>query len=141
MTAACEANPQRNGSRSPRDPQKKPSRRSQQPPRIQRHSPHRPAKATVPSSSQRSRKDTGEDAPRHRPALNARRKRDLAAEALPLLVATRATPSPRDRGYLSARTLKMVFWFASRVSEGQAPDEVEQVPWDANARLEWVDAK
>lgn len=37
--------------------------------------------------------------------------------------------------------LKMVFWFASRASERQAPDEVEQVPWDASVRLEWVDTK
>lgn len=35
----------------------------------------------------------------------------------------------------------MVFWFASRVEERQAPEEVEQVPWDANVRLDWVEAR
>ncbi|KAF6840586.1 nudix domain-containing protein [Colletotrichum plurivorum] len=114
----------------------------------------------------RGRKDIGEDTPRRPPALDARRKRGLAAEALPLLVATRGTP-PRDHGDFSlgenpnvtdglvncepSSVYVSVHLDGSpqggllvRLARGREPGAGRSgvgVPWDANVRLEWVDAK
>ncbi|KAM5346546.1 hypothetical protein ACJ41O_009551 [Fusarium nematophilum] len=91
----------------------------------------------------------------------------LRAAALPLKVATRATPAPDMLGsfpvgenpdvtdellncevssvcaypcvYTGA--FKMVFWFAARADSAAVPEEGTRETWEENLKLEWVDAR
>ncbi|KAF6813233.1 nudix domain-containing protein [Colletotrichum sojae] len=144
MAAACEAKPQRNTGRLPPEPN------------LTFHA--------LPTTSSYPAARVFVDPQNCKIAiLRGRRRR----HPLPLLIATGATPSQQIAGTfplgespdvtdglvncepssvcvyprIFTVALKMVFWFGSRMSESQAPDEVEQVPWDANVRLEWVKAK
>ncbi|KAL0943485.1 nudix domain-containing protein [Colletotrichum truncatum] len=114
----------------------------------------------------KGRKEIGEDL--LATALReTREETGLKVEALPLKVATRATPSQALEGTfpvgenpdvtdgllnsepssvcvypcIYTGALKMVFWFAAKVDEGDVPVEVAQAPWDENVRLEWVKAR
>ncbi|KAK2752921.1 nudix domain-containing protein [Colletotrichum kahawae] len=114
----------------------------------------------------KGRKEIGEDL--LATALReTREETGLQVEALPLKVATRATPDPKLQGTFPVGenpdvtdglenceassvcvypcvftgALKIVFWFAARVDVGDVPGDVERVPWDENMRLEWVEAR
>ncbi|KAK1853549.1 nudix domain-containing protein [Colletotrichum chrysophilum] len=114
----------------------------------------------------KGRKEIGEDL--LATALReTREETGLQVEALPLKVATRATPDPKLQGTFPVGenadvtdglenceassvcvypcvftgALKIVFWFAARVDVEDVPRDVERVPWDENMRLEWVEAR
>ncbi|KAE9572793.1 hypothetical protein CGMCC3_g11141 [Colletotrichum fructicola] len=114
----------------------------------------------------KGRKEIGEDL--LATALRETREETrLQVEALPLKVATRATPDPKLQGTFPVGenadvtdglenceassvcvypcvftgALKIVFWFAARVDVEDVPRDVERVPWDENMRLEWVEAR
>lgn len=111
----------------------------------------------------KGRKEIGEDL-QSTALRETREETGLQVEALPLKVATRATPDPKLQGTFPVGenadvtdglenceassvcvypcvftgALKIVFWFAARVDVDDVPRDVERVPWDENMRLEWV---